>query len=214
MLRTPAASCSGASTIVSGIVQQFGFAMIPACSNARAPLTSGTTSGMPSSKRNADDLSMYIAPASAAMGTSSRCTAPQRRRSRRRDRLPRGRGPPPPPPRNRRDVPQPSATMRMSGYSGSPGRLGIGESHDRLPRSRQQFRSAGSGRSCCSSVRLYQESPKKTQLPIADRRRPPHRHVASSSEKASAVDERVRAPTIRRSERLGYEPSESRARPD
>jgi hypothetical protein len=36
------------STQVSGIVQQFGFATIPSCSAARAPFTSGTTSGTPS----------------------------------------------------------------------------------------------------------------------------------------------------------------------
>ncbi len=47
-LRSPAASWSGASTIVSGIVQQFGLAMIPVCSRARSPFTSGTTSGTPS----------------------------------------------------------------------------------------------------------------------------------------------------------------------
>ena len=40
---SPAASCSGFSTQVSGIVQQFGFAMMLPV--ARSPLTSGTTSG-------------------------------------------------------------------------------------------------------------------------------------------------------------------------
>ena len=34
-LRSPAASCSGASAIVSGMVQQFGFATMPSCSSAR-----------------------------------------------------------------------------------------------------------------------------------------------------------------------------------
>ena len=38
---------SGLSTQVSGIVQQFGLAMIPSCSSARPPFTSGTTSGIP-----------------------------------------------------------------------------------------------------------------------------------------------------------------------
>ena len=57
---------------MSGIAQQLGFATIPACSSARSPLTSGTTSGMPGCSRNADDLSMHRAPAAAAAGTSSR----------------------------------------------------------------------------------------------------------------------------------------------
>ncbi len=70
--RSPAASRSGASTIVSGIAQQLGFATMPVCSSARSPLTSGTTSGMPGCRRNADDLSMHRAPAAAAVGTSSR----------------------------------------------------------------------------------------------------------------------------------------------
>ena len=38
---------AAASTHVSGIVQQFGFAMMPSCSSARPPFTSGTTSGIP-----------------------------------------------------------------------------------------------------------------------------------------------------------------------
>ena len=48
MLFSPAASCSGFSTQVSGIVQQFGFAAmrwVPITSSARLPFTSGTTSG-------------------------------------------------------------------------------------------------------------------------------------------------------------------------
>ena len=57
---------------MSGIAQQFGFATIPSCSSARAPLTSGTTSGMPGVSRNAADLSTQTAPAAAAAGTSSR----------------------------------------------------------------------------------------------------------------------------------------------
>ena len=47
----PASSCSGFSTQVSGIVQQFGFAMMPSCSSARRAFTSGTTSGIPGSSR-------------------------------------------------------------------------------------------------------------------------------------------------------------------
>ena len=45
MRTSPAVSCSGLSTTVSGIVQQFGTATMPWCSNARAAFTSGTTSG-------------------------------------------------------------------------------------------------------------------------------------------------------------------------
>ena len=68
----PAASCSGLSTHVSGIVQQFGFARIPSCSSARLPFTSGTTSGMPGSSRYADDLSTATAPPRTACGTNER----------------------------------------------------------------------------------------------------------------------------------------------
>ena len=68
----PAASCSGFSTHVSGIVQQFGFATMPSCSSARAPFTSGTTSGTPGSSRYAADLSTATAPPRTACGTSSR----------------------------------------------------------------------------------------------------------------------------------------------
>jgi hypothetical protein len=60
---------------VSWIVEQFGTATIPLCSNARAPLTSGTTSGTFGSIRNAADLSRQTAPLEAACGTSSRETA-------------------------------------------------------------------------------------------------------------------------------------------
>mgnify|MGYP003693955041 CR=1 FL=1 len=49
-----------------------GFATIPVCSSARSPFTSGTTSGIPRSSRNAADLSTQSAPAPAARGTSSR----------------------------------------------------------------------------------------------------------------------------------------------
>ena len=48
---SPAASCSGFRTQVSGIVQQFGLATMPSCSSARTGFTSGTTSGMPGSSR-------------------------------------------------------------------------------------------------------------------------------------------------------------------
>ena len=55
--------------MLRGIAQQFGLATIPVFSSARSPFTSGTTSGTPSSKRNADDLSIHNAPAAAAGGT-------------------------------------------------------------------------------------------------------------------------------------------------
>src|SRR5205823_7811112 len=71
-LRSPAASCRGFSTHVSGIVQQFGFARIPSCSATRSPFTSGTTSGTPGSSRYADDLSIATAPPRTTCGTSSR----------------------------------------------------------------------------------------------------------------------------------------------
>ena len=57
---------------MSGIELQFGLATMPACSFARSPFTSGTTSGIPSWSRYAEDLSTHSAPASAAAGTSSR----------------------------------------------------------------------------------------------------------------------------------------------
>src|SRR5207253_2415424 len=68
----PASSYSGFSAIVSGIVAQFGFATMPSCSSARSPFTSGTTSGIPASRRYAADLSTQTAPPRTACGTSSR----------------------------------------------------------------------------------------------------------------------------------------------
>src|SRR6266540_3788143 len=53
------------------MVEQFGTAMTPSCSIARAPLTSGTTRGTPESIRKAEDLSRQTAPLRAAWGTSS-----------------------------------------------------------------------------------------------------------------------------------------------
>ena len=53
-------------------MQQFGLATIPSCSSARAPFTSGTTSGTPSASRYAADLSTTTAPPRTACGTSSR----------------------------------------------------------------------------------------------------------------------------------------------
>ena len=59
---SPASSCSGLSTTVSGIVEQFGTATMPWCSKARSALTSGTTSGTSGSMRQPDDLSRTTAP--------------------------------------------------------------------------------------------------------------------------------------------------------
>src|SRR2546421_683222 len=54
------------------MVEQFGLATIPSCSSARSPFTSGTTSGTPSCRRKASDLSTQTAPPLTACGTSSR----------------------------------------------------------------------------------------------------------------------------------------------
>src|SRR4051795_12189010 len=62
----------GLRTQVSGIVQQFGLATMPSLSSARGPFTSGTTSGIPSARRKAADLSTTCAPPLTAYGTSSR----------------------------------------------------------------------------------------------------------------------------------------------
>ena len=51
-----------------GIAQQFGLATIPSFSAARAPFTSGTTSGTVGSMRKALDLSTTTAPAFTAWG--------------------------------------------------------------------------------------------------------------------------------------------------
>ena len=150
--RRPAASCSGASTIESGIAQQLGFATMPACSSARSPLTSGTTSGMPGCRRNADDLSMHRAPAAAAAGTSSRlnCVPIEKKQTSR--------------------SPAPSASAVASSISSSPSeppaerwtrtggcsctrdRGGIAASPARPLRSRPRSRSGASIRSSHSSV--------------------------------------------------------------
>src|SRR5215208_4791228 len=44
---------------------------MPWCSAARSPFASGTTSGIPSVSRNAEDLSTHTAPPATAAGTSS-----------------------------------------------------------------------------------------------------------------------------------------------
>ena len=70
--RSPAALCSGASTGMAAMVVQLGLAMIPLGRFATASgLTSDTTSGTSGSMRQADELSMTVAPAAATFGASS-----------------------------------------------------------------------------------------------------------------------------------------------
>ena len=64
--------CSAASTGISCIVEQFGFAIRPVCACAAWGFTSATTSGTPSSMRNAEELSTTTAPAAMASGAHSR----------------------------------------------------------------------------------------------------------------------------------------------
>ena len=70
---SPASSCSGLSTGIAAIVVQLGLAMIPLRASAMASgLTSATTSGTSGSMRNAEELSITVAPAAANRGASSR----------------------------------------------------------------------------------------------------------------------------------------------
>ncbi len=70
---SPAASCNGFITGMKAIVVQFGLAMIPFGGLvARCPLTSATISGTSGSIRNADELSITIAPASANFAANAR----------------------------------------------------------------------------------------------------------------------------------------------
>src|SRR5262245_35101628 len=72
-LDRPAARFSGPSTGMAAIVVQLGLAMIPLGRRARASgLTSDTTRGTSGSIRQADELSMTVAPAAATRGASSR----------------------------------------------------------------------------------------------------------------------------------------------
>ena len=73
MSRTrPASSCSGLSTGIAAIVVQLGLAMMPLRASAIASgLTSLTTSGTSGSIRQAEELSMTIAPAAANRGASA-----------------------------------------------------------------------------------------------------------------------------------------------
>ena len=71
----PAASCSGLSTGMATMVVQFGLATIPlGMESSAAALASGTTSGTSGSMRQADELSMTMAPAAARRGARVRET--------------------------------------------------------------------------------------------------------------------------------------------
>ena len=68
---------AASSTGIAAIVVQFGLAMMPLRAFATsAPLTSATTSGTSGSIRQADELSITVAPAAANVGASSRDPAP------------------------------------------------------------------------------------------------------------------------------------------
>ena len=72
---SPAASWSGLSTGIATIVVQFGLATMPLGMEAKASaLASGTTSGTSGSMRQADELSITRAPASARRGARTRDT--------------------------------------------------------------------------------------------------------------------------------------------
>ena len=68
----PTASRSAISTGASCIVEQFGLATIPGCPSRSSGLTWDTTSGTVVSIRQADELSMTVAPWATAAGASSR----------------------------------------------------------------------------------------------------------------------------------------------
>ena len=71
--RSPAAACSGLSTGIAAMVVQLGLATIPFGMDPSVwGLTSATTNGTSGSIRQADELSMTIAPAAANRGASSR----------------------------------------------------------------------------------------------------------------------------------------------
>ncbi len=63
--------CTGHSAMTTGVVAQFGVAMMPLCCSTSAPLISGTTSGTSGSMRQAPVLSMTTAPAFTALGEYS-----------------------------------------------------------------------------------------------------------------------------------------------
>ena len=70
----PTASRIGFSATTICIVEQLGLATIPWCASSASGLTSGITSGTPSSIRQRDELSIAIAPASAKRGAHSPLT--------------------------------------------------------------------------------------------------------------------------------------------
>ena len=70
---SPASIASGLSTGIAAMVVQLGLAMMPLGRSASAcGLTSATTSGTSGSRRNAEELSITIAPAAATFGAYSR----------------------------------------------------------------------------------------------------------------------------------------------
>src|SRR5918993_1341698 len=73
MRTSPASSCRGLSTGIAAMVVQFGLAMMPLGGfTASSPLTSATMSGTSGSMRNADELSITIAPVAANLAANSR----------------------------------------------------------------------------------------------------------------------------------------------
>ena len=70
--RSPYARLIGASTMLSGIATQLGFATMPRWFASVAALTSGTTRGTAGSMRNALDLSTATPPAPATRGACRR----------------------------------------------------------------------------------------------------------------------------------------------
>ena len=71
----PTASRSAIRTGTSCIVEQFGLAMIPSWPSRSSGLTCDTTSGIAGSIRQADELSITVAPRATAAGASSRDTS-------------------------------------------------------------------------------------------------------------------------------------------
>ena len=86
----PAAAWMGASATVSCIVEQLGFATMPRCALSASGLTSLTTSGTSSSRRQREELSITTAPASTNRGgprVRDRCAGGEERDVEARDRI-------------------------------------------------------------------------------------------------------------------------------
>src|SRR5580658_6672285 len=64
--------CTGHSGVIEMIAQQLGLAMMPWCVPSACALISGTTSGTAASMRNAEELSITVAPARTASGAKRR----------------------------------------------------------------------------------------------------------------------------------------------